>query len=132
MIVYGLDESHEEQPGDLRAGVDAIMENLNEKPAILNISRVGKTTEDKYNIRPIKISLHSADMVQQLLRKSSLLKDVGGYGEIYLSPDRSPQERATYKKLREQLMCKSKEEPNKVHYIRNNRLVSRDKRDDEC
>ena len=57
IILYGLDEIPEEDLDILQSGVEAVFVNLNERPAILNVSRIGKETPE--GVRPIKISLHT-------------------------------------------------------------------------
>ena len=109
----------------------AVFENLNEKPAIVDCYRFGKESENAVAPRPIKVTLSSSDIVRQILSKTGLLKEVSGYECIYLSPDRSPSERAAHKKLVEQLKLKRSDDSDKVHFIRNNKIVSRDKKVEE-
>ncbi len=123
LIVFGTEEE------DLDKAVEAVFENLNEKPAVIVCCRVGR--EDTEGIRPTKVTLRSSDSVQQILRKTKLLKEVSGYEEIYVSPDRSPSERVAYKKLVESLKLKRQQDPSKVHFIRNNEVLTRDRTEEE-
>ena len=66
-------------------------------------------------------------MAVQKLRKAKLLRTKKGYKDIYICPDRSVEERRAFKKLSEELKEKRKAEPNRVHFIRNNKIVSSDK-----
>ena len=88
LIMYGLEEN---DLADLDRGVVAVLEHLNEKPEILEVCRIGEKSGDRD--RPIKFTLRSSDTVKRILQKTKLLRDVSGYEEIYLSPDRSPKER---------------------------------------
>ena len=128
LILYGLDENENEDNEMLGNGVMSVFENLEEKPAVLNCYRVGT---DKSSPRPIKIILYSSDMVRQILSKSRLLKEVRGYEELYLCPDRTYSERVAHRKLVETLKKTREEVPGKVHFIRNNKIVTREKRAEE-
>ena len=43
---------------------------------------------------------------------------------MYIAPDQSVEERKAYKKLVEEVKLKRTAEPDKVHLIRNNKIVS--------
>ena len=128
LILYGMEENEYEDNEMLGNGVTSVFQHLNEKPAILSCHRVGT---DKSNSRPIKITLYSSDMVRQILRKTTLLKEVSGYDELYLCPDRTYSERVAHRKLVETLKKTREEVPGKVHFIRNNSIVTREKRAEE-
>ena len=66
-------------------------------------------------------------MVKQILSKAKLLRTKEGYSSIYISPDRTVEERRAFKKLWEELQEKRKSHTGRVHYIRNNKIVSADK-----
>lgn len=122
LIIHGMKEEEEEV---LECEVNKILEHLNEKPRISSCCRVGITTTDR--VRPVRFTLSSSDLVQQILKKSKLLKDVVGLNTTYICPDRSFEDRLIHKKLVEELKQKRTKEPNKVHHIRNNKIVSTDK-----
>ena len=128
LILFGVEELENE---DLEATVSVVLEHLNEKPSILDCYRIGKQSVDNDTDRPIKFTLNSSDMARQILRKTKLLKTVDRYDQIYISPDRSPRERVAFKKLIEELKLKRSTESNKIHFIVNNRIVSRDKSEEE-
>ena len=60
-----------------------------------------------------------------------MLSEVSGYDELYLYPDRTHSERVAHRKLVEAMKKKREDEPEKVHFIRNNRVVTREKRAEE-
>ena len=66
-------------------------------------------------------------MVNQILRKAKLLRTKEGYRNIYISPDRTVDERRAFKKLLEELQLKRKADTGKVHFIKNNKIVGTDK-----
>ena len=74
--------------------------------------------------RPVKFSLSSSDHVAQLLRSAKLLRTKDGYRSIYICPDRTVEECKAFKKLVDELNKKRNTEPDKVHYIKNNKIVS--------
>ena len=121
VIIHGLEEFNEES---LEEEVGKVLEKIEEKPVIMDCCRVGIKKPDSK--RPIKFTLRSSDMVNQILRKSKLLRTKEGYSSIYISPDRTAEERRAFKKLLEELHSKRKTDTSKVHYIKNNKIVSAD------
>ena len=123
-IIYGLDDP-DEPDQSLEAEVQKVLSEIDEKPVIRECCRVGlKKPGSK---RPVKFTLSSCDMVNQILRKAKSLRTKEGYGTIYISPDRTVDERRAFKKLWEELQEKRKSDTDRVHYIRNNKIVSADK-----
>ena len=84
--------------------------------------RIGISKGD--SVRPVKFTLSSSEHVVRILRNAKKLRDKDGYESVYICPDRPIEERAAYKKLVEELKRKRDQESNKVHYIRNNKIVS--------
>ena len=72
----------------------------------------------------MKFSLGSQSHVAQVLKNAKKLRNVDGYGSVYICPDRSPDERKAYKKLVEEVKKKRDTESDKVHIIRHNKVVS--------
>ena len=89
--------------------------------------RVGVKRSGDTRPRPIKFSLSNSDHVAQVLRSAKRLHTKDGYKSVYLCPDRTVQERKSFKKLLDQLKEMRESEPNRTYYIRNNRIVSSDK-----
>jgi len=122
IVIYGISESDGEK---LENKVSEVLGEINEKPSLRDCCRVGLKRAD--TSRPTKLSLNSSDTAAQVLRKAKLLRTKEGYKNIYICPDRSVEERRAFKKLWEELKEKRKAEPNRVHFIRNNKIVSSDK-----
>ena len=76
--------------------------------------------------RPVKFTLSSTDHVSQVLRNAKRLRIKEGFKSVYLSPDRTFNERKAHKELLEQLAEKRISEPTKSHYIKNNKVFSSD------
>ena len=122
VMIYGLEESSGE---NLEGEVSKVLTEIEEKPMVRDCCRVGiKRVGSK---RPVKFSLSSSDMVNQILSKAKLLRTKPGYRHIYISPDRTVEERKAFKKLWEELQLKRRTETDKVHFIKNNKVVSSDK-----
>ena len=68
--------------------------------------------------RPIKFTLRSSDMVNQILIKAKILRTKEGYNSIYISLDRTVEERRAYKKVFEELHSKWITDSSKFNFIR--------------
>lgn len=122
LIIYGLKEGMAE---NVESKVNEILEHLNEKPRISNCCRIGNSIPDRS--KPIRFSLSSSDLAQQILKKSKDLKNIAGFNQIYICPDRSYEDRLIFKKLVVEMKEKRTSEPNKIHFIRNYKIVSCEK-----
>ena len=105
--------------------VSEIFECLEEKPKIGDCYRLGG--EKNGVTRPIKVTLSSSEAVSKVLSKAGRLKSVEQLSGVFLSPDRTAEERAARKKLVEQLKQKREAEPDLHHFIKNNVVFSRTK-----
>ena len=123
VIIYGIEETSGEV---LLDKVGKVLEEINEKPVVRDCVRVGAKTPGVSRPRPVKFSLSNSDHVAQVLRSAKWLHTKEGYKSVYICPDRTVQERKSCKILSDQLKEKRKSEPNRTHYIRNNRIVSSD------
>lgn len=122
LIIYGLGEKEGE---NLEERICEVLEQLDEKPRIVNCCRMGK--DGGPAVKPVKFSLAGTDHVRQILSKTRRLRDVDGYTSVYICPDRSAEQRAAFKKLVEVVKQKRTDEPNRVHIIKNNKIVSSEK-----
>ena len=122
VIVYGLKESSCE---NLEAEISKVLAEIDERPTIMDCCRVGVSKQER--LRPVKFTLRSSDMVKQILRKAKALRTKDGFSNVYISPDRTVEERRAFKKLWDELQEKRKVDPDKVHYIKNNKIVSAQK-----
>ncbi len=106
IIVYGVPEEEDE---DVSRTASAVFEEVGEKPHELSCSRLGSKREG--STRPIKCCLSSAAFVFQILRNAAKLKQSDRFGSVYLSPDRTVEERTKRRKLVEQFKLKKSENP---------------------
>ena len=133
IIVYGTKEGDGLHNNDADI-VDDLFCVLNEfpKPAVLGTSRLGFAEPgEENNMRPMKVTLANSDVVKQVLSKAhKLKKGVGSdriWNNVYIAPDRTREERACRRKLVTELKEVIKKDPEKYHYIRDNKIVSVDK-----
>ena len=123
VIVYGIEETRDEV---LQDSVEKILGEIDEKPLVRDCVRVGVKKTGATQARPVKFSLSNSDHVAQVLRSARRLRTIEGYKSVYICPDRTVQERKSYKTLLVKLKERRESEPNRTHYIRNNRIVSSD------
>ena len=121
IMVFGLADEENETLSDK---ISELMEEIGEKPRI-EVSRLGKVTTTKP--RPVKVTLSSSLIVSQILSKARCLKNSSRYKSVFISSDRSYEERAEHKTLVEILKKKKIEEPNKKHFISNGTVKSVEK-----
>ena len=123
LIVFGVQEKKEE---NLEEAIQDVFSHLDVKPRIVSCSRLGRDRVDTEtsSCKPIRVRLSDSDQVRQLLIKKLKLRSVEGYEHVYLSPDRTVEQRATHKKLVDEMKRKRVSEPDKKHYIRNNLVVT--------
>ena len=112
----------EEQNEDVAETVAEILQDMNEKPRVVECIRVG--TSRIGNPRPIKVKLCSADAVSNILRSAKHLKNSGNNTNTFIAPDRTREEQAAHKKLVERMKEMVSEEPDKYHYIRRGAIRS--------
>ena len=100
-----------------------------DRNSIRKCERVGmkKSADAK---RPIKVTLKDAESVREVLSKAKSLKSfqTDGYNyeycKLFVSPDRSPEERLTRQNLVKEMKEIIKNDPGKRYYIRNNRVCA--------
>ena len=113
LIVYGLEETADEKTED---AVLAVIQHTDEKPKLVGCRRLGERGGEK--TRPIRVTFHTREMVRSVLAKSAKLKEVEGYSRVYLSPDRTLEQRQEMKKLLGVLSERREKFPEKKFGIR--------------
>jgi hypothetical protein len=119
LMIFSLPESGGQE---LYGEVNKLFEQLGEKPKI-EACRLGKKGS---SARPVRVTLSSSTIVQQILGKARDLRESEDYKEVFLSADRSVEERTLHKQLVQQLRTKREEEPGRKHYIRGGQVCSAD------
>ena len=113
IVIFGLPEENDEL---LSNQVSEVFENLGQKPKF-EANRLGKRRADLTVVRPVKISLPSYGIVENILSWSNHLRPIEKFRSLYLSPDRTPEQRSQHKELVFQLKEKRTHEPQKTHII---------------
>ena len=95
LLVFGLPEGDREE---LETKVSEIFEEVGQKPK-LEAQRIGKKKTDGATTRPVKVCVSSSLIVQQILSNARNLRQSAKFKTVFLSPDRSPQERESRREL---------------------------------
>ena len=130
-IIFGAEEEPECEENemtdrDIVRDIFGIMK-YSDETSITKCERVGvkKSADAK---RPIKVTLQDAESVREVLSRAKLLKSfhTTGYNfefcKLFLSPDRSLEERITRQHLVKEMKDRIKKDPGKKYYISNNRV----------
>ena len=124
VMIFGLKEEAGE---DLSNKVNVMFEQIEEKPRCEAI-RVGRYATESDKTRPIKVVFNESVIVHQILVKAKELRLSEDYKSVFISPDRSPEERVTHQKLVLDLkQFKAKDDPDKRYFIRSGRICSEGK-----
>ena len=122
LMVFGL----EEEPGEqISEKLSRVLVELGEKP-IIEASRIGLKDSEaaKKPARPVKVTVSSSTIVQQILSKARSLRNSEHYKKVFISADRSTEQRAKQRELVQELKRRRTEEPDKRFYIRSEKLCS--------
>ena len=118
IVVFGVEEKQGESVNSV---VNQILEQLEEKPQIKQCRRIGLKRTGA--VRPIIFSVRSTDVVHQILKKAKRLRTTDEYKTIYISPNRTLEERAIRKQLVSELKVKRSGDPNSRYFIRKGEVV---------
>ena len=123
VMLFGLEEAANEE---VRREVDELLGAtcLVGKPAISDCYRVGAVKQG--TARPVKVLFQSSDAAARVLRSATTLKD-SRYSRVYITPDRTREEREERKTLVNAMKEKISSEPQRYHYIRDGVVCSREK-----
>lgn len=119
IMVFGLAEEEDELLSDK---VHDVLQTIGEKPKI-EVCRVGKRNASKA-ARPVKVTLSSSVSVNQILSKARNLRTCEKHKSVFLSADRSYEQRTEHRLLVSELKKKNTDEPEKRHFIRNGKVCS--------
>ena len=121
LMLFGLEEEKNET---LSNKIGEVFVSIGEKPSFV-ASRVGKKSTSK--ARPVKVTLTGNGSVNHILTKARRLRTVESYKSVFLSPDRSPDERNQHIQLVLDLKQKVIQQPGKKHFIRQGQIVTTEK-----
>jgi hypothetical protein len=129
IMIFGLTEQDNEQ---INVRVSQVLLELGEKPKV-EATRIGgkhsKPSKDaKTSTRPVKVTVSNSTIVRQILSADRALRHSEHYKEVFISPDRSAEQRSQHKELVLELKQRMKDDPDKKHYIKGGQLCSVDKK----
>ena len=119
VVVFGLEEEAEEI---LSERVDEIFDELNVKPRF-EAKRVGTKKPDDLK-RPVLIVMKSAAVAREVVAKASKLRESDKFRGVFISPDRTMEQRIAQRDLVAELKRRRVDEPNKKHYIHAGKVKS--------
>ena len=117
MIVYGLEESSTSSDTDKVKGV---FQFLGEAPVLSKVERLGKGGN---GVRPVRVVLRTRETAGTLLSRSARLKDSEEYCSVFISPDRTIEERKERRELVAKLKAKRETDPDKTWVIRRGDVI---------
>ena len=130
VIMFNVEEQEEEDPSE-NYDVDTALDIMNSAGLVAvegegryTVERIG--TFDKDKNRPLKVKFDFKSMAFSLLAKAKNLKDSEEYGQVFIVPDRSREERIEHRKLVEQLKLIRTQNPEKRCYIWNKAIHKKD------
>jgi len=123
VVVFGVDEEAGEC---VTTKVSTILEQLEEKPRIMGCRRIGQRVTGESKKRPIIFSVKSTDIVYQILKKAKRLKDIEDFKTVYISPNRTLDERISRQKLVNELKERRLGDPTGHYFIRKGEIVKAD------
>ena len=112
IMIFGIKEQEEDE---VQTVVSDVFEAIGEKPRVTECSRIGRAKSGV--VRPIKVTLGSADTVQRILWKSGLLKKSTNMKTVFLAADRTREEKASRKELVNALKQKRQGDPDNRYYL---------------
>ena len=128
-MLFGLKEDTGE---DVSGKVSDVLLQLNLKPKV-DVSRIGSgvpsPSRESTNTkpRPVKVTVASSAIVKEVLSRAKHLKNCSGFKSVYLSPDRTVEQRTEHRKLVSELKQRLVDQPGQRHFIRGNSVVSTQK-----
>ena len=116
VVLFGLLEEDEE---DVNGRVAEVFESIGHKPKVESY-RLGRKIND--SIRPVKVILSSSTVAAQITSCSRRLRQVEKFRNVFVSPDRSPDQRRVQKDLVKEMKGRMEREPDRKFYIRDGQV----------
>ena len=122
LMIFGLAESGKENLNDK---VTAVLQDIGEKPRF-EACRLGApgSSDDTEKVRPVKVTVSSSLIASQILSKSRKLKNSVDHTNVFICPDRSPEQQVKQRELVKELRARQAAEPRKKHFIKNGTVHS--------
>lgn len=119
IIIFGLEECDNKM---LKTSVTEVLQEIGHKPIMTVVTRLGQIGTKP---RPVKVVCESPDTVHSILRSSPQLKKSDKFKHVYISFDRTQEQRLEHRKLVSELKKRIAEGPRDTRfYIKNGKVVS--------
>ncbi len=118
IMMFGFKEVEDEK---LASRVSVVFEKLGEKPRF-EATRLGGKVPGK--ARPVKVTLANHTIVHQILSRAKQLRQDVTHKNVFLTPDRTPEQQADQRKLVLELKKKVAEQSGYRHFIKGGRICS--------
>ena len=115
LVIFGIPETTDRLT---KTSVDGLFAELNEKPKVNSMKRIGEKNEK--GPRPLLVSFERRATLMSLLKKSRQLRTSEHFAAVYLSPDLTPIQIKERKALINTLKKLRLEDPGGKYYIKNN------------
>ena len=114
---FGLGEEPRE---DLEQRVGSLLISIGQKPQLQKVERFGKGTD-----RPVRVQFSTTQTVYDVIKQAKELKRSSRYSKVYISFDRSPEQRTEHRRLVEELKRRIALDPSQHYVIRGGKVLSR-------
>jgi len=119
IILFGVEE---DESVCLEDEVGNILLEIGQKPVVVQVVRLGMPTPAR--CRPVRVSLKSPDTVHCILKESPKLKRSERFSKVYISSDRTPEQRIKHKELVCEMKTKIQSDSSKHWKISKGEVVS--------
>ena len=121
LVIFGLAEAEGEK---ITERVGEVFEALGVKPRV-EACRIGKKkSSSEKACRPVKVTVSSSLMVVQILSNARKLRQSENFKAVFVTPDRSMEQREIHRNLVKELKEKSELNPSKRFYIKGDKVCS--------
>ena len=122
-LVYGVEENADDDQI-----LKDVLQQIDAKPEVVEHYRIGMLKERRN--RPIKVRLKRQGAVRDVLRNAKKLKEAEKLASIFISPDRSEEERLAHKQLIDEMRRMRNEDSTKYFFIRRGAVCSTERKSD--
>ena len=119
VVVFGLEEESGEKVDER---VAEVFGEVGQKPKF-SAQRIGVVKPGAK--RPVKVTFRNNTVSRQVLATASKLRDSEKFSTVFISPDRTPEQRVIHRDLVVELKRRRAEERDKTHFIRSGKVESK-------
>ena len=124
VVIFGATEEEDQDKDHTAVNDDTcvrkIFDIVDIGPCFVDHHRAGLKKSGQS--RPLIVRVQAPHVVMEVLANAKMLKGSRFYGSCYLAPDRSPEQRATHKKLITEMKKRREEQPDKYFFIKGGKV----------